>query len=414
MTCVSVADKAGTMEVESTMVREVSGYKTDICGNLYHVCIALLPLLCIFNFPIINISLGTVLLIMFVPYALLYIFSCENYEKGLGLLVFMLFYGYMVFRADGSATRIILCVVSFINLWGIGCGSIKTEKLRKIIEWFALANVVLVFLQTLSHYGLHIDIHFLSQSWVHKAFRDSYAFRPSVGLYRPSALFLEPSHFAQFCCFALISVLCPTNDEKPNLIKSIAIAFGVLLTTSGMGIAVVVAVFGWYVLFSKRRIDKKITIIIGCLALAAAGIAILLQIPIFRTAFNRVFSEVDGYNAIRGRTGNWESAIGPMHGRDLWLGYGESAKFPYYLNGLQDTIFKYGIVGLLLEVGCFLYLMFRKASSYIWCCCIVFLGLFCFSHLTSVYTQIFYFGMILAECAKEIKTVTIRLGFKEE
>lgn len=395
-------------------MKEIRTYKSDIIGNIYHVCIALLPVLCLVNFPIVNISLGTILLIVFVPYSLLFIFSCENYNKGLGLLFFLLFYAYMICRADGSLTRIILCIASFFNIWGIGCGAIKTQKLRKIIEWFAILNTVLVLLQTLSYYGLHVQIHYLSQSWVHRAFHDSYALRVSSGLYRPSALFLEPSHYAQFCCFALISVLFPAEEEKVNLKKALVIAAGCLLTTSGMGMAMTAGIFGWYVFLKKRKQGSRLTSIIGWGFVFVIVFIILMQIPIFQTAFRRVFSEVDGYNAIRGRTGNWSDAIAPMRGATLWLGYGDSARYPYYLNGLSDTIYKYGVMGVALEFLCFLYLMLRKVKNYVWCCCIVFICLFCFSHLTSFYTQVFYFGMIMAECATGIDTVNIRLKIHQE
>lgn len=382
--------------------------RIDVVSDIYHVCIALLSVLCCLNVPILNISLGTVLLLVFVPYALTFILTGSNFLKGLAFIPFFLFYGYLVIRADANITQIILCFATLINLWAIGCGSISTEKFRKIIEWFALVNTVLIVVQTLCYYGLGYKLNYLSQSWVHESFRESYVFRESSGLYRPSALFLEPSHYTQFCCFALISALFPANDARINWRRVIAIACGCLLTTSGMGMAVMIGVAAWFALFKKSEYGTPVVRIAGCIVAFAIALVIMMQIPIFQTAFNRVFNEVDGYNAIRGRTGNWSSAIATMHGKVLWFGYGGTAKYPYYLNGLADTIYKYGVLGLGLEMLCFLYLMRLKVNNYVWCSCLAFVGLFCFAHLTSFYSQVFYFGMILSECAADIDTVKIR------
>lgn len=365
--------------------------------SIYTLCVALLPFLCLLNVPVANISLGTVLLLLFAPYAFLCILmALKNALPRITALFFFLFYCYLAFRADGNASHVVLCAATLIHLWGIACGSVKTEKLRKYVEVYALVNTVLIILQVLLYYGVHIKLPFLPASLFHRDFRESWVFRNEPGLYRPSALFLEPAHFAQYCCFALISFLFPRN-KKPDLLKAGFIALGCLLSTSGMGIAMVCAIFGWYFLVSRVKFESKLFYVILWTPLVLIGLLILIQVPFVQTALQRVFSNVDGYNALRGRTGQWSRAIAPMSGTDLWLGYGNSADFPYYLAGLADTIYKFGLVGVLLEFACFLYLMFRKFDRYIWCCCLVFLALFCVSHLTSFYSQIFYLGLAAAE-----------------
>lgn len=378
-------------------------------SKAYHICIALLPVLCLINVPGINISLGTVLLILFIPHALVAVFCCLNNGKPhISSFFFVVFYLYMIFRADGSVARIVLCIAAYINLLGVCCGSIKTERIRKIIETFAIINSVLIIIQILSYYGFHYRIQYISQTLIHREFKDSYVFRDLKGLYRPSALFLEPSHYAQYCCFALISVLFP-NNQKVDLKKAAIIGMGCILTTSGMGIALTFGIFVWYIIFSRASKDVKLFNILKWVPAIAIVIVVLLQIPFFQTAVQRVFSSVEGYNAIRGRTGQWSRAIGSMKGRILWFGYGNSASYPYYLAGLADTIYKYGIVGVILQFLCFLYLMIKKVDNYVWCCCIVFILLFCFAHLTSFYVQVFYFGIVVADAIRSNKRVHFRV-----
>lgn len=382
-----------------------------IQDKIFHFCIALMPTLCLINVPVLNISLGTVLLLMFIPHSLIYVANGMRKNSRLSIIPFVLFYVYMMLRADGSVNRIILCAAAIVNLWGMLYGSIQIRRFVKIIEIFALINVALIVLQTGAYYLLGIRIQYIPQALIHSEFAESYVFRESAGLFRPSALFLEPAHFSQSCCFALISILFPACG-KANIKKALIIIMGCVLTTSGMGIALAVAIMGWYILFNSRKKGTKLISIFKWLILFLLVVILLLQIPFFQTAIQRVISQVDGYNAIRGRTGNWAKAIAPMRGSELWLGYGDSAEYPYYLAGLADTIYKYGLIGAILEIVCFLYLMFRKISNFTWCCCVSFIALFCVAHLTSFYAQVFYFGIVLADTIIPNGIRTVRIRFR--
>ena len=389
---------------DNTKISRISG--------LYHICIALLPVLCLINVPGINISMGTVLLILFIPHALLAVVNCLKYGKPrVSAVFFFIFYLYMVFRADGSITRIILCLAAYINLLGICCGTIKTDTIRRIIEFFAVINFVLIVLQILSYYGLHHRIQYIPQALIHREFKESYVFRDSSGLYRPSALFLEPSHYAQYCCFALISALFP-NSQKPDLKKATMIGLGCILTTSGMGILITFGIFVWYIVLNRTSKGVKLLNILKWVPVVAISIIVLMQIPFFQTALQRVFSSVEGYNAVIGRTSQWDRAIGPMHGSVLWLGYGNGASYPYYLTGLADTIYKYGVIGVVLQFICFLHIMFRKFGNFVWCCCIVFILLFCFAHLTSFYVQVFYYGIVVADAIQSDRRRIVRFKLR--
>lgn len=380
---------------------KVSGSEHSLnpIDKLYHICIGLLPVLYLFNVPGLNMSFGTILIILFTPHALFYVYN--GLKRGgrsrISVFPFLLFYSYIMFRYEGNITGIILCLASFINLWGFSYGSIRIREIRKIIEVFALVNLVLLVLQLLVYYGAHIRITYIPRQLLHSEFQQSSLFTQSYGLYRPTALFLEPSHYSQYCCFAFISALFPISGEKPDLKRAALIGLGCILTTSGMGIGLTFGILVWYIILNQTSKGIKLFSILKWVPIIAIAVIILLQIPSFQTAIARVLSDVDGYNAIQGRTHNWDRAIGTMSGKDLWFGYGYSAKFPYYLAGLPDTIYKYGVMAVILEFLCFLYLMLKKFGNYVWCCCIVFIMLFCFAHLTSFYIQVFYFGIIIAD-----------------
>ena len=383
-----------------------------LLDNLFHICIALLPILYIIKVPVVNISLGTVILLAYVPRSMACIITRLKQKRNLHVFFFLFFYTYLIFRSDGNLTRIILCSASFILLYGDIRGTINIEKIRKVIEVFAIINVCLLILQIISYYVLHIKIQYIPQGLINEEYQNAYVYRDDSGLYRPSAMFLEPSHFSQYCIFALISVLFPVRG-KPNLKKASAIALGCILTTSGMGIALTFGVVVWYIVLNEQKISTKIlTISIGIIALGIS-IIVLSRMSFFQTALQRVFSSVDGYNAISGRTHNWDDAIGQMNGLTLWIGYGDSKSYEWYLTGLADTIFKYGIICVILEGLCFLYLMWKKRGNFVWCCAVVFSILFCVAHMTNFVAQVFYFGIIIADAGikKENKNDKFTLAF---
>ena len=366
-------------------------------SDFYHLCIALLPVLYIFNVPGLNISLGTVIILGFIPHSLVYIIKGLGKKNRIKVLPFLVFYIYLILRADGNKTRIILCCATFLILYGQMKGAINNYKIRNIIEGFALINVALLILQVISYYGLHVRIQYIPRNLIYKEYQNSYVFLAFSGLYRPSALFLEPSHFSQYCIFALISTLFPEHSNRPNMKRALAIGLGCILTTSGMGIGLTTGVFLWYLVLNRQNINKKILIVLRIIPVLFIGLLILSRTVFFQAALQRVFSTIDGYNAISGRTHNWNDAIGTMQGILLWFGYGDSQTYRFYLTGLADTIYKYGILCVILEGACFLYLMIKKVDNYVWCCCIAFVALFCVAHLTNFVVQIFYFGILIAD-----------------
>ena len=365
---------------------------------IYHWCIGLMPVLYIYNVPALNISVGTALLLLLLPVPLFYVYrGLEQGRHTLKGLPFFLFYTYLMIRYAGSAVNIVLCMAAFLHIWGFTFGSLRIEKVRSVLELFALVNLALILLQYVAYYGLHKPFVYLPRQLLHEQFRESGAFKPIEGLYRPTSLFLEPAHYAQYCCFSLISALFPADNGKPDLKKAALISLGIILTTSGMGILLTFGILLWYTAFNRWKKGSAIIKILKWIPAVIVGVLILLAFPFFRTALTRVFGQFNGYNAIRGRTHNWGSSVGLMRGKDLLLGYGYDAKFSYYLAGLPDTIYKFGVTAVVLEFFCFAYPMCKKISNYTWCCSIVFMVLFVVAHMTGFFIQVFYMGIIIAD-----------------
>ncbi len=375
--------------------------------TVFHYVVALMPTLYLLNVPRINVSLGTLLLIVFLPYSFFCILNAwtnekKGYKELTKYLPFALFYLYLCLRSDGNLSFMVLAVATLIHMCGMLCGSVQIKHIQRIMVSFAMCNAGLVLIQTVVYYLLDWHFQFIPQFLVHEQFRGSHVFRELAGLYRPSALFLEPAHFAQYCCFALISVLFPVKG-KADIERAAVIAVGCVLTTSGMGMMLSGGIFVWYFVeeyLVSGKIKKYSPKQIACCSLILIiGVLAVCQVPFVKTALLRVFSSVDGYNAIVGRLGLWKlkDAIGTMDFTTLLVGYGNSTEYGYYLPGLADTIYKFGLIGVCLELVCFANLMMRKRTSYVWCTCMSFLLLFCVAHLISFFVQVFYFGIVIAD-----------------
>ena len=390
-------------------VKKLSPRKTGLPATtlLFQICIALMPTLHLLNTPFLNVSLGTVVLLVFLPYSVLHIWNwykseCHDRKRHLRFLPFIVFYLYLFLRAGRNIAYMVLSVATLIHICGMLCGSVQAKVIRKVLVGYAVVNTLLVLIQTVCYYGFDWHIQYIPKGLIHAEFQESYVFRELSGLYRPSALFLEPSHFSQYCCFAIISLLFPSNG-KPNLLKALMIAAGCVLTTSGMGIALTAGIFLWffiaYFLLSGRIKRFSVRQILIGAALTVICLVIVCQIPLVKAALQRVVGTVDGYNAIAGRLGlwKWEGAIGTMKPLNLLFGYNSNAEYTYYLAGLADTIYKFGLVGTVLELICFGYLMFKKRTHYVWCTCLSFLVLFVMAHLTTFFVHMFYFGLVIAE-----------------
>lgn len=372
--------------------------------KIYHICMALLPVLYIYNFPVIHFSVGTILLLVFTPHSMIYIFMRNRQYQRINLLIFFIFYLYLIIRGNNDIKNIILMMSAFINICGMVNGSLRGKYFRDIIETFAVISFAVVLVQTLLHYVMHQNISFVFFSLLQNAYKERYSdVVYHTALFRPTGFFLEPSHYSEYCLFALISILFPEN-ENANMKKAIIVAMGIVITTSGMGILFTGVIFCWYLLLNPGNIKVKIKrffkwgFLLGCMLL------LLNFIPFFRSALDRVFSTDDkGYNAVEGRTGHWSEAIRSLHDNAVYIGHGAEKDFGKYLTGLPDTLYHYGIIGLVLQILIFAFMLLRKVNNYVLCSTVVFLGLFCAAHLTGTCLQLFYYSFILVEVVRPKK-----------
>lgn len=265
---------------------------------------------------------------------------------------------YASIRSGGSYSGAITFALVAVYLVATLSGYFDIQQIFKTIIFVSCVASILVIVQTISYY---LFGRYLQMVWLDICRYDiiaSYSERIMKGvaegtsLFRPSAFFLEPSHFAQYAAVGLAGLLFPVEQTKPRYGKIILISLGLICSTSGMGVMIFIYEFILYTILNmkgKSSTTNLFHIIIYCL-LAAGAFAALMQINMFHLTIQRVFGQVDGYNAISGRTGSWNNYVTKLSGTELLFGRGMAStnELIYWVTGGISLIYTLGIIGLIL------------------------------------------------------------------
>lgn len=377
--------------------------KNDVLtSRIISVIIALLPLIAFVNVPSLEIGLGMFLLIILFPwlfYVCLTRIQLNDVFKFSFLLLFCLI---SVFCSRDNISNIIGFILVMVWVLGAYKNLINERLVFGIMSSVSVLASFIVVLQLISHYVLGFNLNpyipFLyKDATLTQYYTVIYASFDNVSLYRPSAFFLEPSHFSEYTIIVLLWHLLK-NREKNRVIIAIIISIGILLTRSGMGIAMVTG--AWVVYYINGLDFKKmencinaVLVVIGCIAV----LYLCFRLPFFQSAMNRVAATDGDYNAINGRLFWWNYYFSPLSFSQLLLGCGYGAvELDKYMTGFMKLLYCSGIIGVI-----FFYLMlfqhverkdkFKNIAIVFYSVLIVFAGLVSVIHL------VFYLTIILSK-----------------
>ncbi len=362
-------------------------------GKLYTSFLSILPVISIYRMPGMAISLATVLTALAMIYAAISLIRRKIKISFLILQPFLVYLFYIVTKS--SLSFILLCVALMIHVLAIGTGIVNEKRLRRIIETISVIAAVSVIMQQLIHIttGIHIPLYIGSLFIGEMKEQYSVALTTSVidGLYRPSAFFLEPAHFTQYCIIGLGTTLFA---ERPDFKKAALISFGIFATTSGMGLVSTFIMWGWwYVTRYKMSIGKMILLLISAVVL----VFILNNISFTHNIISRITADPDSgdYNAIYGRIWWWDTYFGDFSLSAFMFGFGmDSLPEDAYFTGFMKQLYCYGIIGTTLLI-LFLILLLIKSNNLGRACIIIYTLLFFFADLTGYVDLLFYFGTFL-------------------
>lgn len=239
-----------------------------------------------------------------------------------------------------------------------------------------------------------------------------------LSFYRPSAFFLEPSHFAIYCIPPIVMTLFSTSaDNKADLKKALFISVGVLLSTSGMGIAVVMGCWiAFLIFYIYQKGEERRLRLLDLLKVRSQGILLLLvvlffiaffTVPFFRNSVMRIFVAESGsnYSAIQGRTTTGIRSLSMLKGIRLLIGFGDIYDISNWnMTAFFFVTFRFGLIGTIIFYSFYLYsLRHLKKEESFWMT-VVFILLSVFTvHMFGAYFKMYYTMLILYGYEKELR-----------
>lgn len=180
--------------------------------------------------------------------------------------------------------------------------------------------------------------------------------------YRPPSIFIEPSsvtyYIIPYLCIALFASfsgdMFGVRNKKKDLIDAIIITLGIICTTSGQGIVVLVLVWSLWLIISIFKRGNRRNLLVTPLILVA--VIYLYSSGVLDFTLARMGIASDSHNAIDARMGGY-LAFDQLSSftQLIGTGYGNYREDIYYTS-FADIMFCTGYIGLFLVV--IMYLQF--------------------------------------------------------
>lgn len=291
-------------------------------------------------------------------------------------------------------------------------GCVNVKQFITASSYVASAACVLVFIQTLSYYLLHRHIQLAptalftaeADPWILQAKTGVIGVTQRVGkLYRPSAFFMEPSHMFLYTFPHLYLMLLSPDLNRARIRRALLYTLGIVLCTSGMGVVISAGAWALYYSMSSGKKNRlhlhnllKPRNFLLAFLFVIFSFAVAVTVPFVRESILR-FLDFSDSGAIAGRTRLASNLLESLRGTQLLFGVTNTvAGLSFNMSGFAATLYKYGIVGVLLSYWTYLYGVFRLKGSYFWISLII-VGVSFFSAQThGVFYMIYYTFFIFA------------------
>lgn len=378
----------------------------------YSIFLSLLPIISIYSSGIPGLNAGDVFLIIF----LLISFRYKNDKKKKIDYIFLCCYCIYILT--------IPLIISIVNMKTLNEVIIRTFRfcfyvfsiLRtsqlffdyKIFRTYVIKVCIIasffLIVQQIAYNIFNIYIKgYIPSMNLYTAMYSSESYHQLIleNMYRPSAFFLEPAHCARYCIIGLIFLLDDVKNRR-NLLKILLICLGIVLTTSGQGIMLLVVYSVFFLLEYSKKITKNqlcFMIVIICLFFAIF-IILNLKTGIISNNLSRVFNSNTTNASLLGgaigeRIGNLFYYIDNFNILSIFgNGFGNVMYKDAWMSGITYSLYGAGLVGtvfILLIIG-YTVLKKNRISKY---CAIIFFMLFITDDLFNTFNIILYFSSML-------------------
>jgi hypothetical protein len=381
-------------------------------SKLYTIALMLLPALNVYQSPIPSIELGTFIVLLCAVFFICVKqgFNRPGADRLWFYLLFVFFIGTItssiILNYDSTTSRTVFfrfakIVAIVLTLFVIGRDQFNYRLAIKTLRCFSIFCALFIIFQYIFFYIFSQTIPGVYAPLASAEGFAEYDFdRMYHILFRPSALFFEPSHFAAYE-FVYFSYLLSHTDEKLRNLKLGLIFAGILLSTSGTGFVVlpILIMFSLFLRYRNGNLNAS-----GILRIAVILILLGIMVYLF---FNTSF----GLESLQ-RQINRDGTLGGSATGRLQSGAFELFKdlpsalqfFGCGFGNRPDTVYFPSVFALLygdgyLGTGLFvimMYVYFKRANDFGKMLCLAYIILFMGTGVFNFASIGLYFSLISA------------------
>lgn len=280
-------------------------------------------------------------------------------KSDLIFLIYSALYIYAAIRGIGGLEAYLpLAALVVCAYWG-GNYAFDVSLARRLIEAIATIATALLLLQVCTHYIFGGHIQMIPTSFLTQEQFESYdtvirtGFSTNSTYYRPSAFFLEPSHYVQFTTVSFLSALYPDGRNRPKLKKAIFYTVGIIATISSTGLALLIVFWALWILFSETgsRLPKVMKALIVVLMVVFVFLVVASSNSVLGVYMQRIFPS-NLMNLITNQGGRfWAARYLDSFTNTEWLiGKGIGTEPSGFYTGYVRIVYRMGVIGFIAYV----------------------------------------------------------------
>ena len=303
------------------MMNKLTNYPTlgsensNVVDMLVSMLLVISPLLQHYKGVVVNA--GILVLILCLPYVclkLLFRLRSLQWKNILFALPLVVFQVFRVFAHGTTFMELAHAAVLCGYFVAATLGGLNLKYVARSAYLVAMAAGIGIILQGICYYlfGFHLQLVATellleeSNAWVRLAETGIIGVTGNASaFYRPSAFFLEPSHMFLYFVPNLFLLLLTPQMNWLKRISAAILSVGLILSTSGMGIAVVVGAWLLHLGFGKGK-ENLLRIkhlfnkqnILRCIAFVLVFVVIAFSLPFLRYSILRIFIGGQAVNAM--------------------------------------------------------------------------------------------------------------------
>lgn len=283
--------------------------------------------------------------------------------KAVVLCTFVTYNLYHLFDHGFNAGHVFTSIIVIVLFLYISSIYFDYNAFIRIVTCIVLLNVVCLIAQYICYYVFHYNLQFVDLTklveqdyrWVNRLS----ATATNLAFYRPSGLFLEPSHVYLFSFPLVIYYFTNSKSEKKEKRIAWIALIGIMVSTSSMGIVFAIGMLVAYLVMFKKPKYKTgsllnffapRTLLIFIVVILVLW-TLFLKIDVLQQMIMRIFStDAEGYNAISGRTSKGIRLLSDMSARQKIFGIADTmGDLGKSISGYQGEMYKYGVFGIILS-----------------------------------------------------------------